>query len=86
MVVAKDDPFQRIEAPEMKPWPLTVSVKPAAPAEAVAGLNDEMVGEAVLVTVKVRVFDAVLVPLGLTTPTLALPPAAIKLDGTVAVN
>ncbi len=45
-VVVRFAPFQRIAAPERKPVPLAVSVKPGPPAVAVLGEIDDSVGGA----------------------------------------
>ena len=86
VVFERAEPFHRMAAPLRNPWPLTVSVNCAPPAVAVAGFIDEIVGEEALTTENVIAFDVVLVPLGLITVMLAVPMAAIRLAGTVAVN
>lgn len=85
-VVVRVEPFQRTAAPARKFWPLMVSVNCGPAAAVVAGLIDDSVGDATLVTVKVTPLDVVLVPVGLMTVTLAEPTAAIRLAGTTAVN
>jgi hypothetical protein len=42
-VVVSAEPFQRTEAPETNPLPLTVSAKAGPPAATLAGASDEMV-------------------------------------------
>ena len=69
-------------APEIKLVPVTVSVNAAPPAVAEAGLRPVMTGAGC----EMLKVDAADVPPVVVTVTLAVPAAAIRLAGTVAVN
>jgi hypothetical protein len=80
-VVLRAVPFHCTIAPETKPVPLTVSVKPAWPAVAVLGLREVMAGPGTMV--KGRLFDVTSLS---RTFTVAVPAVARRAAGTWAVN
>lgn len=82
-VVVRAEPAQATVAPEVKPVPLTVKVKAALPAAAVAGDKEESTGRAAL-TVKLAAAD--FWPSGLATTTCAVPAAATSLAGMAALT
>ncbi len=82
-VVESPPPFHCTVAPERKPDPLTVSVKPAPPAVAEVGLRLLIVGVGPLMGNATAVDG---VPPVFTAVMLALPALAIRLAGTTAVN
>jgi hypothetical protein len=73
--------FHCTTAPEIKPVPLTVSVKAGPPAVAESGLSEAITGPALIV----KVAPPEVTPLS-TTVTVAVPGAAMRLAGTWAVN
>ena len=81
-VVERAAPFQFTVAPETKLLPLTVSVKAAPPAVALAGESEVSEGAVGFDTVNVNAFDAV-VP-GFMAVTWAVPAAAMSLAGMAA--
>jgi hypothetical protein len=76
-VAAIELPLNEIVPPEMKPVPLTVSVKVAPPTRALAGESDVIVGTG-LFTVNVAAVDVPPPGPGLVTVTLNVPALAIS--------
>ena len=83
--LASGEPFHCTVAPETKPLPLTVRVKPALPATMLAGDSEVRAGDAGVMMVKVD-GAALFPPVGLKTETEALPGIAIKEAATWAVS
>jgi hypothetical protein len=84
-VVVRPDPFQFTVEPETKPVPFTVSVNPAPPAVAEAGLGPVVVGTGLLI---VNVWATEVPPpgAGFATVTGAVPAVAMSAAVIVAVN
>ena len=80
-VVASAAPFHCNCAPCAKPVPVALSVKPAPPATADAGLNVVSVGGAEIVNL-----TAADVTVPIATPTFAVPAVAIRSGVTYAVS
>ena len=85
-VVVRSAPFQRTIIPLAKLVPLTVSVKPAPPAVADAGLRLVMVGAGTPLIVKFRELEVPPPGDGLNTVTGAIPAAAMSEAGMAAVS
>ncbi len=84
-VVGRLAPFQRTTAPLTKPEPVTVRVKAAPPAVAVAGASELITGAGLLI-VKVSPGDSPPPGAGLKTVMLAVPAAAMSVAGIAAVS
>jgi hypothetical protein len=84
-VVVRFDPFQFTVEPETKPVPFTVSVNPAPPAVAEAGLRPVVVGTGLLI-VKVWALEVPPPGAGFTTVTWAVPAVAMSAAVITAVN
>jgi hypothetical protein len=84
-VVVRLDPFQFTVEPATKPVPFTVSVKPAPPTGAKAGLRPDVAGTGLLI-VEVWALEVPPPGAGLDTVTRAVPADAMSAAGIAAVN
>ncbi len=84
-VVVRLAPFHWTTEPELKPLPLTVSVKAALPEYAVVGLRLFVVGKGLLI-VKVWALEVPPPGAGLNTVTVAVPAVAMSAAAIAAVN
>jgi hypothetical protein len=85
-VVVRFAPFHSTTEPLMKPLPLTVSVKAAAPAVREDGLMLEITGTGGSLIVKVRALEVPPPGVGLNTLTWAVPATAMSAAVIAAVN